>query len=123
MSIFLQKNPIIKNYKIYGVVCSEDCIEISFYDTEVTLNMIPEGDCCSRNWFEDFGELENLKDQYIVTIDENPFYANEEDPVDECDETRIIYINNFTFKFRHTCNGYYSGWIDYKLIPCDEINY
>lgn len=123
MGDFLQKNDIIKTWKISNVSCNIDCVEISFYDTQVTLLIEPEGDCCSHNWFEDFDNSDILIDTHIHTIDEDPFCINEEDPDDECDETRLIYINDFTFKFRHTCNGYYSGWVNYNLVHCDEIKF
>jgi hypothetical protein len=123
MGDFLEKNDIIKTWKISSVSCNEEFIEISFYDTEVTLLLDPEGDCCSCNWFEDFDDTNKLIDTYINKLDEDPFYTNEEDPLDNCDETRIVYINDFTFKFRHTCNGYYSGWVNYNLKHCDEIKF
>lgn len=117
MGDFLQKNDVIKTWKISNVSCHADCVEISFYNTQVTLNLTPDGDCCSHNWFEDFDDSNKLLDMCIHIIDEDPFYINDEDPVDDCDETRIVYINDFTFKFRHTCNGYYySGWVNYTLV-------
>ena len=113
----LQKYPSIKNYKISKVVCDRDFVEISFYDSQVTLYITPDGDCCSINWFECFDNHEILIDQYINIIDENPFYENSYDSSDDgcddvCEESRIIFINDFTLKFRHTCNGYYSGWVN-----------
>jgi hypothetical protein len=117
----------IKKYKIHSVICDDSYFRVSFYDTRDTLNITPEGNCCSHNWFEDFDNPSMLIGAHIHTIDENPFCVNREDNVDSeldsesgynpdcCDETRIIYINDFTFKFRHKCNGYYSGWVNYML--------
>lgn len=58
---FLEKFPIIKNYKISNVISNKYYLEISFYDNQITLNITPEGDCCSENWFEDFDNPEYIK--------------------------------------------------------------
>lgn len=111
---FIQKNPKIKEYKISRVICKINYVRILFEDTEDTMLLIAEGDCCSQNWFEEFDDVEILKGQNINRIEEDPFVETDKEQ-DECDETRIMYINNFKFKFRHTCNGYYSGWVRYEL--------
>ena len=122
MSDFLEKNSIIKTYTISEVFANNECIEICFYNTQDTLQLTPEGTCCSINTFEDFDGINILKDQCISILDEDPFIESL-NPMDACDETRLIIINNFTFKFRHSCNGYYSGWVRYALVGCDEVNY
>jgi hypothetical protein len=118
----LEKFSVIKDLTISKIEAQKYIVEIEFETTNIKLTIIPDGDCCSHNWFENFDKLQELVGQKIHTMDENIFCENDESDINPyyrdsycCNETREVYINGIMFIYKHTCNGYYSGWIEYKL--------
>ena len=95
-----------------------------YFQTDQELVLSADGDCCSHNSFSIFNEnIEGIQNKYIkeITYETNYEYV----PVYNygCDEQYIVNINftdntTYEFYFDHSCNGYYSGWIDSEFIDC-----
>lgn len=108
-------------------ICSKNEFIIIDRSKDTELTLIPEGDCCSSNWF-DYSNLTNDNcEEYLKQYSKKEFKNWEcemkyrptelEDPYNEgCYEEYDVFVNFedesfFKFTFCHSCNGYYSGWI------------
>ena len=125
----MDRNPnILESFK--GNIISEidhseeDVINISFKDCEKKLRLCADQDCCSVSWFELKEDEQPLNTMIGKQIKNIQTLEDIEMPVSnrqECDQNLVVGIefeDNTQFKLilRNSSNGYYSGWLDLRII-------
>lgn len=117
------EDKIIKHVSIHKKNIEDiDIITISFKDSELSLNLIAVGDCCSSSWFYFFDDdiEENLIGKNIISIEFLNDIKLPPSNVQEYDTNHLVNLNfldgsKYDFVLRNSSNGYYDGWIEIEF--------
>ena len=123
----IKKSNFIKGKKISGVLIQPTTITLTFHNSYNKLELIAEAECCSYSWFEKLDEeydtiihkeLKSIKNSYEVL--DLPFSGI--DDVDNNQKIVITFMDDSKFEYilRNASNGYYSGYLDIKIINGKE---
>lgn len=113
----------IKGKRITEVILQDEIIIlISFDGSDKKLQLEACADCCSESWFETLNEpFESMIGKEIKTIEIKEHIkmptSNRQESDDNC-KIAVSYTDGTMFEFvlRNSSNGYYSGYLEMRLI-------
>jgi len=85
----------------------------------------PDGDCCSSSWVEHVSGVYEAIGKKIISFEERPEYPTHENADHSEHDCLSLYGitlvteggHRIDIDYRNSSNGYYSGWLDWKLQP------
>lgn len=103
----------------------ENDVRIKFENSDKCLQLYADQDCCSESWFEILKqEYDTMIGKVIKNIETTDYIEMECSNRQDCDQNQKVQIqfenceDVFQFVLRNSSNGYYSGWLELRLLDC-----
>lgn len=122
MDILTSIGTILEIFDIEGMI-DNDIYSFGIKTDKCSFKIITESECCSSSWFEVEQGLNFLIGKSIVNFEEGETFDSPTNYDNEDTTTELIFHLSdgsiFNLNFRHTSNGYYSGY--YKLTEFKSL--